>query len=254
LEVLRVIPAGSVRAVITSPPYAKQRKYSSVPEEEYVDWFIPIAEQIKRILTPDGNFLLNLKAHCRDGERSLYVYDLLIRLKSLGFYLQDELVWYKSALPRKYEKRLKNCWEPIYQLSVSKNNFLNVNEIKVPTKYAFQNKNGWSDKNGNGNCGGYHGIAQQGAGTTVPSNLLYFPTSLLGKDRQYPHPAKFPVELAEFLIRCFSEKGDWIVDPFLGSGTVAAAALRAGRRVIGIDKEKEYVRIAKERVTEIWYN
>ncbi|MCB0739161.1 MAG: site-specific DNA-methyltransferase, partial [Bacteroidetes bacterium] len=83
LELMKTIDDNSIDLVFTSPPYAERRKatYGGINENEYVDWFLPIGAEIKRILKPTGSFFLNIKPHTNKGERSLYVYDLICRLK-----------------------------------------------------------------------------------------------------------------------------------------------------------------------------
>lgn len=74
-ELMKNIPDNTIDMVFTSPPYAERRKttYGGIPENDYVDWFLPIGAEIKRILKPTGSFFLNIKPHSNKGERSLYV-------------------------------------------------------------------------------------------------------------------------------------------------------------------------------------
>lgn len=250
---LAEIPSQSVDLIVTSPPYAEQRKgkYEGVPADQYVEWFVPIGRELKRVLKPSGSFMLNIKAHCEDGERSLYVMDLVLALKrTVGFSYVDELVWYKSALPRRKSFRLKNSWEPVYHFSLGKN-YINHDAIKVFSKSTFANKRGTAsyDKK-SGNVGGYHDIADQAPGFTDPDNVLYFPTSLLVKDGAYPHSAKFPRELVEFFVKGFCPPTGTILDPFMGSGTSALASLLHGRKCVGIEMEQKYVEMTWGRVKE----
>ena len=250
---LRSIESSTVDLILTSPPYAEQRKgkYFSVAPDRYAAWFLPIALELKRVLKPSGSLLLNLKSHCHQQERHLYVYELIVALKKLvGFAFVDEYVWYKSAAPRAKSHRLKDCWEPIWHFSIGKN-YINHDAIKVASKYTFLNKRGWTSTNDTtGNIGGYHNIADQGFGFTDPDNLLYFPTSLMVKDAAYGHPAKFPVEMAEFFIRGFCPPGGMVLDPFLGSGTSAFAALKCGMSCIGIELEKEFCDLTLRRIDD----
>jgi DNA modification methylase len=99
---LKSFPDRSVKAVVTSPPYAlgSKKEYGNVQKEDYIQWFAPIAREIKRILTEDGSFVLNIGGSYNKGEptRSLYIYKLLIALcEDLGFYLAQECFWYNPA-------------------------------------------------------------------------------------------------------------------------------------------------------------
>jgi site-specific DNA-methyltransferase (adenine-specific) len=249
-ERLKEVKSQSVDLVVTSPPYAEQRKgkYDGVPADQYVEWFCPIGAEIRRILKPTGSFMLNIKAHCDDGERNLYVMDLVLALKRrVGLKFIDEYVWYKSALPRRKTFRLKNAWEPIYHFALDKS-FIDHDAIKIFSKSTFANKRGtacYDPKSGN--VGGYHHVADQAPGFTDPDNILYFPTSLLVKDK-FPHPAKFPREMVEWLVKGFCPKEGTVLDPFMGSGMTALASLIQKRRCIGIEREEQYVEMTLERL------
>ena len=250
LEGLKSIEDNSIDLVFTSPPYADQRKgkYDSIPVDEYVDWFVPIAVEIQRALKPSGSFFLNLSPHCEQGEKSTYVMELVIAIRDQAkLRYMDELVWYKSANPRKWDHRLKNAWEPIYQFAKERP-YINHANIKIPTESAFVNKRGYSSYTSvTGNVGGYHEITDQGIGFTIPDNVLYFPSALLVKDK-FEHPAKFPLELAEFFVRGFCPEGGTVLDPFMGSGTTGIACWLTNRNFIGIEQSEEYMRIAEARI------
>lgn len=122
LQVMKDMADNSIQMVFTSPPYADRRKrvYDSISEEKYVEWFLLIAYEIKRILHPQGSFFLNIKPHTRKGERSLYVFDLVCQLqRTVGFKFVDEFCWTKNAFPGKLKGRFKNGFEPIYHFTKS---------------------------------------------------------------------------------------------------------------------------------------
>ncbi len=252
LDHLKAVPSASVDLVFTSPPYAEQRshEYGGIEPELYVSWFIPIAREIRRILKPEGSFFLNLKAHCSKGSRNLYVYQLVIALSEIvRLRFMDEYVWYKSATPRIKSPRLWDAWEPIWFFSRRIKPYINYEAIKIYSKATFGNKRGFTSFNKvTGNVGGYHDIADQHCGKTLPDNVLYFPTALLGKDTQFQHPAKFPIELAEFIVRGYCPPGGTVCDPFVGSGVTALAALCHGCRCIAMDLEPEYCQMARDRI------
>jgi site-specific DNA-methyltransferase (cytosine-N4-specific) len=102
LALMRSLPSSSVEAVITSPPYALhfKKEYGNVEKAKYVEWFLPFAAEIKRILKPDGSFVLNIGGSYNPGSptRSLYHFKLLIALcDDLGFHLAQECFWYNPA-------------------------------------------------------------------------------------------------------------------------------------------------------------
>lgn len=250
LKGLKLLGDNSVDLVFTSPPYAEQRKgkYDSINTDSYIEWFLPIVKEISRVIKKEGSFFLNLAPHAEEGERSLYVMELVVEIrKQTNFKFIDEIVWYKSANPRKWDYRLKSAWEPIYHFSLGKP-YVNHENMKIPTESAFINKRGYSTyAEITGNVGGHHEIADQGSGFTLPDNVLYFPTSLLVKDK-YPHPAKFPVEMAELFVRGYCPKGGTVLDPFMGSGTVGLASLLYNRNCIGYETFADFVDMAYDRV------
>jgi len=252
LDGLRNLDNESVDLVFTSPPYADRRKksYDSIPERQYSQWFIPIALEIKRVLKKKGSFFLNLNPHCSRGERSLYVYELVLAMRNLiGFKFIDEYVWYKSAAPRKRGPRLRDAWEPIYHFSLDTENiFVDHDGVQTQSKHVFTNKRGYVGLDSiTGNVGGYHDIADQSDGLTEPDNVLYFPTSYLVHDK-YPHPAKFPLQLAQFFVKRYCPAGGVVCDPFMGSGMTALAALIDDKQVIGFDTKQEYCDMVMDRI------
>ena len=109
--------------VVTSPPYATQREYDPssgfkpVPPDEYVAWFRDVAAGIETVLAPDGSYFLNIKEHADDGERSLYVKDLVLAHKrQWGWRFVDEFCWRKTdnGVPGGWNNRFKNAWEPVF--------------------------------------------------------------------------------------------------------------------------------------------
>ena len=113
-EELKQLPSDSVNLVFTSPPYADNRKktYKGVPIEGYVDWFLPISEQLKRVLRPDGSFVLNIKERSYHGERQTYVLELILAIKKQGWLWTEEYIWHKkNCYPGKWPNRLRDAWE-----------------------------------------------------------------------------------------------------------------------------------------------
>lgn len=235
----------AVNGVITSPPYAEQRKskYGGIKEEDYLDWWDDVQFHIHERLTQDGSFFLNIKPHTVDGERVMYVAELMLAMKKdWGWCYIDEFCWPRISSPGSWPNRFKNGFEPVYQFG------------KVPYG-KFRPDNVKSDTSGrtkssskNVNTGSYFhtdfvDFSWEGA---LPSNVL----NLKFNTRQVGHPAAFPVELAEFFILAFSDPGDVWVDPFVGSGSTLLACERNNRRGLGIEILPEYVAVTLERLME----
>jgi len=250
-ELLKIADS-SIDLIITSPPYADRRKktYGGISEDEYVEWFKPIAIQIKRILKPSGSFFLNIKPHTNNGERSLYVFDLILMLtRELKFRFCDEFCWTKLGVPGRFKGRFKNAFEPIYHFTLEsgyKHNPYSVAEKAKETSIKrYKRKACGESKNGSGFAGMRKEITSHLA---LPSNHLHIPQ----KSNQYTiekkHSAVFPVALSSFFIKAFSDEGDTILDCFGGSGTVAISCIETNRNYIIIEKEKANVKLINKRI------
>jgi len=253
-EELKKLPDNSVDLVITSPPYADRRKntYGGISEDKYVEWFKPIAIEVKRVLKPTGSFFLNIKPHTNKGERSLYVFDLVLMLKrELGFRFTDEFIWTKLGVPGKYKGRFKNAFEPVYhftlQTEYTHNPYAVAKKAKEVSLKRYKRKACGESKNGSGFAGMRKEITSDLA---LPSNHLHIPQKSNQYTIQKNHSAVFPVELSTFFIKAFSNEGDVVLDIFGGSGTVAISCIDTNREFIIIEKEIEYIELIEKRVEE----
>jgi site-specific DNA-methyltransferase (adenine-specific)/site-specific DNA-methyltransferase (cytosine-N4-specific) len=256
LEVMKDIPDKSINMVITSPPYADRRKkcYDSISENKYVQWFLPIAQEIKRILCSNGSFFLNIKPHTRKGERSLYVFDLVMSLvKETGFLFIDEFCWIKNPFPGKLTGRFKNAFEPIYHFTISNPKSIKFNPVACGTPIKKESIARAYRKQ----CGApKNGSKMTGMNTTNIKNLrLARPSNVIKVNNvsnqftlKSKHPATFPCEMVEFFIKSFTDKNDIILDPFTGSGTTGVACKNLNRNYILIEKEQKYIDIIKQRL------
>lgn len=259
LDVLKATPSNSVNLIITSPPYAEQRKstYNSISTENYIEWFLPIATEIKRVLTTDGSFFLNIKSHVEDGERHLYTYKLLIALKEqVQFNFIDEFCWEKIPFPGKFQGRLKNAFEPVYHFTKSHPKHIkfnpkacgDFNKYTKPKKNKRNNPKSGSEMTvNNGNMINVK-IAR-------PSNLIYAPNTDASHDSKLKgkHSATYPTKLVEFFVKTFSAEGDTVLDPFMGSGTTGVVAKSLHRDFIGAELKLEYFEIAEQMIAEARY-
>jgi DNA modification methylase len=106
-DVLKQIPDNSIDLIFTSPPYADQRKntYGGIAPDEYVEWFLPISQELLRVLKPTGTFILNIKEKVVEGERSTYVIELILALRKQGWFWTEEFIWHKKKfIPRQVVK------------------------------------------------------------------------------------------------------------------------------------------------------
>lgn len=231
--------------VITSPPYASQRQYDStsgfrpIPPDEYVTWFQGVAANIAAVLAPNGSYFLNIKEHAEDGERSLYVKDLVLAHKrEWGWRFIDELCWRntRNGVPGGWNNRFKNAWEPIFHFARSASIKFCPDAVSAPSDDAFD----YSPTNPKSQSGsGLLGSGKrknQHAGMARPSNVI----EVAAESGQGDHSAPFPRALIEFFIKAFSDAGDAVFDPFAGSGTTIIAAQVLGRNGYGCEISPAY--------------
>lgn len=110
-EVLSTLEPDSVDLIFTSPPYADQRRktYGGISPDDYVDWFLPIAAELKRVLRPQGSFVLNIKERVVEGERHTYVLELILELRRQGWLWTEEFCWHKrNSYPGKWPNRFRD--------------------------------------------------------------------------------------------------------------------------------------------------
>lgn len=248
----KLLQGERVNLVVTSPPYASQREYDPssgfkpIHPDEYVDWWEPLQACIGDHLEEDGSYFLNIKPHCEEGARSLYVVDLLAaHVRRWGWQFVDEFCWRntKNGVPGGWPNRFKNAWEPLFHFARSSAIKFRPEAVSHETEAAldYSPANGKSE-NGSGLMGapvdGYrHGLAR-------PSNVIEVPAA-----SSTEHSAAYPVALPEFFCKAFSDAKDLVVDPFLGSGTTLIAAARTGRRCYGFEISPAYVDVIRKRWT-----
>ncbi len=253
-EILKDFPDNSVDLIFTSPPYADQRKrtYGGIKPDKYVDWFLPKAEQFKRVLKPTGTFILNIKERVVNGERHTYVIELILRLREQGWLWTEEYMWHKkNSYPGKWPNRFRDSWERLLQFNNQKKFNMYQEAVMVPvgdwakTRLAKLSETDRRRDESRVKSGFGKNVSNWvGRDMVYPDNVLHMATECYNRN----HSATFPVALPSWFIKLFTLPGDVVLDPFLGSGTTAVAAKQLGRRYIGIDINPEYCEIAKERV------
>lgn len=255
-QILAKMPANHVDLIVTSPPYADQRRqtYGGVAIEKYVAWFLPISEQLHRVLKPTGSFVLNIKERVSNGERHTYVLELILALRAQGWLWTEEYIWHKkNCHPGKWPNRFRDAWERCLHFTKSKKFYMDQDAVRVPMgdwRHARLKNLSDTDKrrdNSRVNSGFGKKIDNWiGRELAYPSNVLHLATECGNQN----HSATFPSALPTFFINLFTKKGDVVLDPFLGSGTTAQAAKKLGRKYIGIELREEYVALAKKRIQE----
>ena len=257
LDHLRILPADSVDLVVTSPPYADARvkQYGGPPPEKYVRWYAPIARALKRVVKPTGCYVLNVKEKVVDGQRSLYVYDLVKAHVRAGWRWYDEVIWRKPNAFPTGRLHLRDAWEHCYLFSLAREPYIDRAANRRPLNPATAQARERARARGVPEGGDKEypsGMATTKllrAQTTdvAPDNVIDFGTGgNTGAVRA--HPAAFPLGLPEWFVRMLCPPDGHVLDPFGGSGTTAIAAERHGRHWTLIEKSPEYCHLAQERI------
>ena len=256
-EVLEKLPNESVDLIFTSPPYADQRKstYGGISPQKYVEWFLPISEQLLRVLKPTGTFVLNIKEKVVNGERSTYVMELILEMRKQGWLWTEEFIWHKkNSFPGKWPNRFRDSWERLLQFNKEKKFAMYQDQVMVPVgNWANKRLKNLSqtdkirDESKVGSGFGKNISNWVGREKVYPNNVLHLATECSNKR----HSAAFPEGLPEWFIKLFTKEKDVVLDPFMGSGTTNIVAQRLFRHSIGIEINKEYFRAVRQEVEPI---
>jgi DNA modification methylase len=255
----------SIDLVLTSPPFALQRKktYGNVEQDDYVEWLLEFCKKVQRVLAPTGSFVIDLGGAYQSKRpvRSLYNYRILIELcDRLDFRLAEEFFWFNpSKLPspiewvNKQKIRAKDAVNTVWWLSKTDRPKANVSNVLVPYSDRMKKLHANPDKyyKPKERPSG-HDISKNFAidnGGAIPSNLLEIPNT--ESNSSYiqsckcadisPHPARFPQKLPMFFIKFLTEPGDRVLDIFAGSNTTGYAAEELRRKWIAFEEDPAYL-------------
>lgn len=246
LDVLRALPPASVDAVVTSPPYAEQRKstYGGVPEEDYPLWTVDWFEALRGALKPTASVIVNIRPHLKGGVISDYVLRTRILLRAHGWHELDELIWLKGGPPMGHVGRPRRAWESLLWFGATTEPFCDPKangQLSARVGGPEGGRQQWDHVHGEQ---GAHG-----EGLARCADVAEINVAANGRDDGLnTHPAPYPVGLAAWCIRLICPAGGIVLDPFCGSGSTGVAALRQGRGFVGIDISPEYAAMARERI------
>jgi len=256
-EQLKLLPENSVDLIVTSPPYADQRRntYGGIHPDDYVEWFLPISKQLLRVLKSTGTFILNIKEKAVKGERSIYVIELILEMRKQGWLWTEEFIWHKkNCYPGKWPNRFRDAWERLLQFNKNRKFNMYQEEVMVPVgewaNTRLKNLSETDKIRDNSRVGSGFGKNVSNwlnRDKTYPTNVLHLATECNNKN----HSATFPEALPEWFIRLFTKEQDTVLDPFMGSGTTLIAANRMKRNSIGIDVVSEYCEMVEQRLKPV---
>lgn len=256
-EILKTLKDNSVDLIFTSPPYADSRAntYGGVKPDKYVEWFLPISKELLRVLKPTGTFVLNIKEKVVNGERHTYVIDLILEMRKQGWLWTEEFIWHKkNSYPGKWPNRFRDSWERLLQFNKTHKFHMYQEEVMVPmgdwAERRLKNLSETDKVRDPSKAGSGFGkrIANWiGRDKAYPSNVLHLATETKNRN----HSAVFPEDLPEWFIKLFTIQRDWVLDPFMGSGTTTRVAQRMGRNAVGIEILPEYFNLAEKDVKPV---
>jgi adenine-specific DNA-methyltransferase len=231
----------SMKLVVTSPPYNLGKVYEERRELDlYLEDQARCIEEAVRVLHPRGSICWQVGNHVLDGE--VFPLDILLyqTFKQHGLLLRNRIVWtFGHGLHCQY--RFSGRHETILWFTKSDDYTFNLDDVRIPAKYPNK-KHFKGPKKGerSGNPLGKN-----------PSDVWEIPNVKWNHVEKTEHPCQFPVGLVERLVLGLTDEGDNILDPYMGVGSTAIAALKNGRNAYGCDLEQQYVDIARERIAQL---
>lgn len=238
VQLLSTVPDETIQLVATSPPYNLGKEYENrLNLDFYLEQQAQVIKECIRVLKPEGSICWQVGNYVDNGE--IIPLDILLYpvFSKLGMQLRNRIIWHFGH-GLHASKRFSGRYEVILWFTKTNQYVFNLDEVRIPQKYPNK-KHFKGSKKGelSGNPLGKN-----------PSDVWEIPNVKANHVEKTPHPAQFPVELIERLVLSMSNGGDWILDPFLGSGTTAISALIHQRKAIGAEIFPDYIKIIKERI------
>jgi len=279
-ELIKDLEDNSVDLVITSPPYADIVNYgkniSIKKPTEYVDWLLPLFNEIHRVLKPSGSFILNINDNCSNGLRNPFIYELVYKVTSqTKIKLYDTYIWHKmNGIPNGGQKRFRNTTEFLFHFVKNQKQvkFYMDRVLKEPAESNKERrKYNWTIST--------HGEIIDGERTNKktinyltgsanktkegyelpqtkrtlpdkvrPDNVFRFHTAGYARDNTIKHPAPYHRQLPEYFINLLTDEGDVVLDPFSGIGTTGLPCRDMNREYIGFELNPKYAEFSINRI------
>lgn len=240
-DVLMKMDKESVDLVVTSPPYDNLRKYDGVGKDWNYDKFKSIAVWLWDVLKPGGVVVWIVNDKTENGSKTGTAFKQALYFMSIGYSLNDTMIWRKTnPMPQVKQPRYSACFE--YMLIFSKGKPKTFNPIMRDCKFGGK-KYDSTAKNMDGESG-RHKLQYNVNKEMVDYNVW----DIAVAQNKTSHPAVFPYEIARRHILSWSNEGDTVLDPFMGSGTTALAAIDLKRNYVGIELNEDYYKECVERI------
>ena len=241
LELLKRIPDSSIQLIVTSPPYNIGKEYEDkLKLDTYIKGQTQVIKECVRVLSKKGNLCWQVGNYINNG--SIIPLDIVLNpiFTSFNLKMRNRIIWhFEHGLH--CTKRFSGRYETIVWFTKTDNYIFNIDPVRVPQKYPGK-------KYFKGPKAGQYSCNPLGKN---PGDLWVIPNVKNNHVEKTDHPCQFPVELIERLVLSMTNKNDWVLDPFLGSGTSMIAALKHKRKAIGAEINKKYIQIACDRIKQL---
>lgn len=240
LDLLKSIPDESLQLVVTSPPYNIGKEYEKkLHLDVYLEQQTQVIAECVRVLSPKGSICWQVGNYVDSG--AIIPLDTVLYpvFSGLGLRMRNRIVWhFEHGLH--CSRRFSGRYETIIWFTKSEDYVFNLDPVRVPQKYPGK-------KYFKGPKAGQYSCNPLGKN---PGDLWVIPNVKSNHVEKTEHPCQFPVELIERLVLSLTNEGDWVFDPFLGTGTAVIAAIRHSRRGAGAEVVSRYIKLARERVKQ----
>lgn len=240
LDLLNIIPNNSLQLIVTSPPYNIGKEYEKrLRIEVYIEQQAEVIKECVRCLSPRGSICWQVGNYVEKG--AIIPLDSILYpiFTKLGLRMRNRMIWhFEHGLHCK--RRFSGRYETIIWFTKSEDYVFNLDPVRVPQKYPGK-KYFKGPKIGSYSC---NPLGKN------PGDLWMIPNVKSNHVEKTEHPCQFPVELIERLVLSMSNEDDWVLDPFLGTGTSIIAAIRHKRRGAGAEIISKYIRLSKQRIRE----
>jgi len=238
LDLLRKVPDGFAKLIVTSPPYNLGKEYErKLSIEEYIRQQREVILECARVLHQEGSICWQIGNYVDSGE--IIPLDVILYpiFRDLGLKMRNRIVWHFGH-GLHASRRFSGRYEVIIWFTKGDHYTFNLDAVRVPQKYPQKKHFKGPNK---GKLSG-HPLGKN------PSDVWEIPNVKANHVEKTEHPCQFPVELIERLVLAMTDPGDWVLDPFIGTGTAAIAALMHQRKAIGAEIVEKYINIAKRRI------
>lgn len=240
LDFLKTVPDGALQLIVTSPPYNIGKEYEKkINLQTYLLQQSQVIKDCVRALSDQGSICWQVGNYVENG--AIIPLDALLYpiFSSLGMKMRNRIIWH-FAHGLHCSRRFSGRYETIIWFTKSRNYYFNLDPVRIPQKYPGK-------KHFKGPKAGEYSCNPLGKN---PGDLWIIPNVKNNHIEKTDHPCQFPVELIERLILSLSAEGDWIFDPFLGTGTSIIAAIRHNRKGAGAEIMENYIHLSYDRIRQ----